>query len=337
MRTRSPALRQLDAVTLEKLISAAIAAPSIHNTQPWRYRLDPVTVTIEVRAAPERSLRHIDPTGRALHLSVGTAVFNLRVAVAHLGWEPVLRLLPDPADPGLLASVRLAGPPRNGAAHRTDLYEAIWRRHTSRQPFSSRPVPEAVRAELSDAAHREGAGLWFPDGREARRLLQLTAEAERRTTGDPARRDESRRWLHRPEAGPVGIPAAALGPQDATGHLPVRDFGAARRPGLLPAQPFEENPVIAVLSTAHDRRADWLRAGQALQHVLLVATAERLSSSLLHQALEWPDLRWPLRDSSGGPSHVQMLLRLGYGPQSAASPRIPAREVLRQNGSGSGV
>ena len=99
----------LDAATLEKLISAAVAAPSIHNTQPWRYRLDPDTTTLEVQAVVERNLPYADPMGRALHLSVGAALFNLRVAVAHFGWEPVVRLLPHPADPCILAAVRLVG------------------------------------------------------------------------------------------------------------------------------------------------------------------------------------------------------------------------------------
>ncbi|MFF4507392.1 nitroreductase family protein [Streptomyces sp. NPDC001401] len=61
----------LDAETLEACVAAAVAAPSFFNTQPWRFRLDPDTVTYEVRADPESSLHHADPAGRALHLPVG--------------------------------------------------------------------------------------------------------------------------------------------------------------------------------------------------------------------------------------------------------------------------
>lgn len=53
----------LDAASLEQLVAAATAAPSTHNTQPWRFRLLPETDTLEVRAVPERSSRAIDPTG----------------------------------------------------------------------------------------------------------------------------------------------------------------------------------------------------------------------------------------------------------------------------------
>jgi hypothetical protein len=299
---------------VEKLLSAAVAAPSIHNTQSWRFRLLPDSRTFEVRAVPRRSLRQIDPNGRALHVSVGAAVFNLRTAVREFGWEPVVRLLPRPAEPALLAAVRLAGPARGGRSSDRALYDAIWRRHSSRLPFSPRPVPPEQLTELAEGAHAEGALLQIPDGDEAHRLLALTAEAEHRNTADPDRRDESRRWIRPPQDGPLGLPAEALGPQDARGRLP--------------AAVFEPQPTLAVLSTAHDRRADWLRAGQALQRILLLATADGLRASLLHQALEWPDLRWELRDPEAGPGHVQMLIRLGYGPAGADSPRLAPVEVL---------
>ncbi|OFA37010.1 Acg family FMN-binding oxidoreductase, partial [Streptomyces fradiae] len=268
-----------DTATLEKLISASVAAPSMYNTQPWRYRLDTATDTVEIRAAAERALRHADPVGRALHVSVGAALFNLRVAAAHLGWEPVVRLLPRPGEPDLLAAVRLAGQPLRGS-HRPDLYEALWHRHSSRFPYSAHPLPTRLPAELTEAAHAEGVLLSFPGPSETTRLLRVTAEGERRNTHDQLRRAESRRWIR--EGTADGMPGSVLGPQDSMGQLPMRDF-AGLRPSGRPSAVFERRPVIAVLSTTHDRRADWLRAGQALEHVLLVATAEGVRASMLHQ------------------------------------------------------
>ena len=319
-----------DAATLESCISAAVAAPSIYNTQPWRFRLDPQTVTLEVRAVPQRGLRHADPVGRALHLSVGASLFNLRIAAAHFGWVPVVRLLPDPEDPGLLANLRLSGPShRHTAGHRPDLYPAIWRRHSSRFPFSGRPLPATVRAELAEAAQAEGASLAFPGTAGTARLLRVATEAEHRNRSDSDRAAESRRWVHRDpdDAADLGIPRAALGPQDAHDQLPMRDFTAQRHAERLPAQPFEPLPAVALLATEHDRRSDWLRAGQALEHVLLVATAHGVRASLLHQPMEWADLRRHLSPAPDLAGHAQMLIRLGYGPKGPASPRRAADQV----------
>ncbi|MFJ5999885.1 hypothetical protein [Streptomyces sp. NPDC092370] len=92
-------------------------------------------------------------------------------------------------------------------------------------------------------------------------------------------------------------------------------------PGRHDARPFETNPAIALLTTDHDRRADWLRAGQALQHLLLVATVHGVRASLLHQPMEWPDLRHSLSSAPDLVGHPQMLIRLGYGPEGPATPR----------------
>jgi nitroreductase len=321
----------LDAETLEGCIAAAVAAPSFFNTQPWRFRLDPDTVAFEVRAAPERSLRHADPAGRALHLSVGASVFNLRVAVSYFGWSPVVRLLPRPEDPGLLATVRPTGSRgRHTTEHRADLYPAIWRRHSSRFPFSGMPLPPQALAELAEAAHTEGASLTFPAAAETVRLLRVTTEAEQRNRTDTDRGRESRRWVHRDPDDPndAGLPRTALGPQDARERIPMRDFTAERHPERLSAQDFETAPVIALLRTGHDRRTDWLRAGEALEHVLLVATALGLRASLLHQPMEWPDLRRYLSPDPDHTGHPQMLIRLGYGPEGPGTPRRAPHEVL---------
>ncbi|MGW4890891.1 Acg family FMN-binding oxidoreductase [Kitasatospora sp. NPDC004240] len=318
----------LDAAALENLVSAAVAAPSIHNSQPWRFRLRPETSTLEVRAARERALPATDPEGRALHVSVGAAVFNLRVAARHLGWAPDVRLLPDPAEPDLLAAVRLdlSAPARLPVVDA--LYEAIWHRHSIRTPFTADRVPPVVLDELLTAARAEEATLVLPDHEETTRLLELTAEAERRNTTDPAQRAESRDWIRSGELPPYGIPARALGPQDREGRLPMRDFAALRPAEHRTPATFEREPRIAVLGTDADHPEDWLRAGLALEHVLLTATVHGVRASLLHQAMEWPQLRWAAREPHRRPGHVQMLIRLGYGPEGAPTPRLPAGAVL---------
>ncbi|MGV9936776.1 Acg family FMN-binding oxidoreductase [Streptomyces olivaceoviridis] len=316
--------REIDASVLEMLMAAAVAAPSIHNTQPWRFGLQADTRSIEVRADSRRALPLTDPDRRAQHLSVGAAVFNLRVAVAHLGWDPVVRVLPDPGESDLLATVQLTMPTGKLPDCRW-LYPAVERRHTSRMPFTGRPVPDAVVAEMTEAARAEGARLYVPDFAVTRLLLGLTAAAEARNQADPARAAESRTWITAPGANvPYGIPVTALGPQDAHGRIPMRDFTGRVPIPHLPDQHFERHAQLALLWTVHDRREDWLRAGQALERVLLTATTHAVRTSMLHQAMEWPDLRaaacLPQRRCC-----PQLLIRFGYGPDGGRTPRASAQ------------
>jgi nitroreductase len=309
---------------IDRLLRAATLAPSMHNTQPWRFRVSRASQTIELYADPSRMLPYGDPKGRAVHIACGAALLNLRLAVRVAGREPVVRLLPDAGQPLLLAVLRLAGPCRPGEAD-SELHAAIPARHTNRQPFSNRPVPPGVLAELAEAAAVEGAVLHFPDHAETARLLRVIGDAERDLLASPAYREELARWVggHRRRA---GVPTDALGPRDPGGRTPTRDFTPGwHRPASYAW--FEETPRLAVLSTGGATRADWLRAGQALQRVLLTATLRGIAASPLTQPLETADA-WLVREPRFGGETPQMILRLGYGLPVPGTPRRPVSDVL---------
>jgi nitroreductase len=269
-------------------------------------------------------LRFSDPHGRAVHIACGAALFNLRLAVAVAGREPVVRLLPDPAQPQLLAVLRLAGPHRPTEAD-TDLLAAIAARHTNRRPFSNRRVPPGVLAELVAAASTEDATLHLPDHTETARLLWLISDAEQDLLAEPRYRAELARWVGGNREAD-GIPSSALGPRDPIGRTPVRDFTPDRHQPLGNDW-FEEDPQLAVLSTAAGTRKDWLHAGQALQRVLLTATAHGIAAAPLTQPLETADA-WLVRDPRERMEQPQLILRLGYGLPVPQTPRRPVTEVV---------
>jgi nitroreductase len=307
------------------MLRSATFAPSMHNTQPWRFRVDRASQTVELYADPARMLRHSDPHGRAVHIACGAALFNLRLAIAVAGREPVVRLLPDTGQPLLLATVRLAGRYRPGEVE-GELHAAIESRHTNREPFSNRRLPPGVLAELADAAALEGTVLHFPDHAETARLLQLVTEAERDMLADPAYLAELAQWVGGSRDAD-GIPDSALGPRDPMRETPTREFTRGRHQPPRYAW-FEESPQLAVLSTAGASRVDWLRAGQALQRVLLTATARGIAASPLTQPLETDDA-WMVRDPRSGAERPQMILRLGYGLPVGGTPRRDISDVTQ--------
>ncbi len=313
---------------VDELLAAATAAPSMYNTQPWRFRVLPAACAIELRADPERLLPVADPSGRGMHIACGAALLNLRLAAAVAGREAVVQLLPNPAEPLLLARVGLAGPHRAGSAER-ELHAAIAARRTNRGPFSGRRVPAGVLAELADAARAEGGILHVLDSGETGRVLGLVRDAERDRLADPAYRAELTRWAGG-SRDRDGMPDSVLGPRSPDYPAPVRDFTPGR-PGPAGYAWFEEHPQLAVLSTSFGGRTQWLLAGQALQRVLLTATERGIATSPLTQPLETADA-WLVRDPRSGREEPQMILRIGYGLPVSRAPRRPVPDVLDEPG-----
>jgi hypothetical protein len=299
----------------------------MHNAQPWRFHYAEADGVLSMRIDPGRRMPHTDPSARGLHIGCGAALFNLRVAAAHAGWEPEIGLLPDAMDPESLAVITFTeGVERDAVA---DLYPAIDRRRTSREPFSDEAVPEALLDGLRGAALSEGARLDLPGDWQIQAVLDLVWDAEHAEELSPAVREEIARWTAvTNSARSEGIPLHALGPRRYDGRAPVRDFAGGRHVEGRRSAVFEQSPCLAVLGTREDTREDWLRAGQAMERVLLQATQDNLATSLNSQALEWPELRWALRDPESTSGHPQMMIRLGYGPEAPATLRRPVSDVL---------
>jgi nitroreductase len=309
---------------VRKLIEAAAAAPSIHNTQPWRFRV--TGDLIELHGDPDRMLWVADPRGRALHLSCGAALFNLRLAIRMQGAKPLVWPLPDPqAEPTLLASVQLERS-RPAAAAERELFEVIGWRHSSRAPFSARPVPDAVQVELEQAAGAEFALLRTLNDQDAAMVLELAAAADRALEANFDHRVELGRWIG--TEGDDGVPATALAYRPDAGPAPVRDFGYAAPAVERPPGRYEPRPRLAVLSTARDEPGDWLRAGQALQRVLLTAARHGLATSLLYQPIERHDTEHQADGWWPWPECPQVIIRFGYGPPGPGTPRRSVEDIL---------
>jgi nitroreductase len=309
------------------LISVAARAPSVHNTQPWRFTVS--TDAIELRADLRRKLG-VDLAGREMLISCGAALFGLRLAVRALGYLPVVELLPEPGRLRLLARVRLGAAAPVTALERKML-EAVPHRHTHRGPFQPGPLPAGLLAGLQHDAVAEGAVLAVVDTERAyRKLADILAGVSRRQDADPVAQADVRRWSR--DAGDWardGVPAQAFPavPGREAGRLPQRDFDLSRGFGLLTGggSPAE---VTAVLLTRGDGRADWLNAGQGLQRMLLHAASKWVFASLHTQPLEAATIRDLIKTRLALPGSPQMLLQLGVARTTQATARRPARELI---------
>jgi Nitroreductase family len=318
------------------VVAAAVWAPSVHNTQPWRF-----TATgrqISVCADAERQLAVADPDGREMMISCGAALFTARLALRSLGYIPQTSVLPESGQPLLIARVSWGG-----RAECTELEHALFgqirQRRTHRGGFDLEPLSPGLLATLREGATRDGARLSIvaDDGRRAALAAAIQA-AERAQRADSAYAREMARWASPPGRArtdgvpPTSYPARAEHTDpDFTG----RDFAHGHSWGLPPlstAPRFRSAGVAALLTTAQDRPMDWINAGQALQRILLTAAASGAAAALHTQPLEIGWLRERIRAGLSDGAYPQLVLRFGIVIQTAASARRPPDDVLSASG-----
>ncbi|MBN9102776.1 MULTISPECIES: nitroreductase family protein [unclassified Pseudonocardia] len=309
-----------------ELLVALTAAPSLHNTQPWRVRR--IDRGLQLRSDMRRWLPATDAGARELRLSCGAGLLNMRLALAVQGRRPVVELLPDRTDPVLLATIR-PGVPVDPTPEDVALAAAIPVRHSDRRPFRPEPVAALHRHLLRRAAEREGAWLHgVTDPVEQERLRDLLDRAHRAQSASPAFLQEWEAWTGVADGEPRGVPARSGGlPPGENDAWMLRDFTGGVPGGEPDGPEFDASPLVLVISTPHDLPTAHLRAGQAMQRVLLTATALGLASSVLSAPVEVGHVRRELGRLAGRDVHPQILVRVGHGDgPPAVTPRVdPAR------------
>ncbi|HWE87985.1 MAG TPA: hypothetical protein VG317_00815 [Pseudonocardiaceae bacterium] len=309
---------------VRSVLASAGHAPSAHNSQPWRFRC--TTRAIELYADLDRALPITDPDQQELLIACGAAVLNLRLAIRAQGRRYDLRLLPDPKNPNLLAALRPTGSHPITAAERS-LAEAMTKRRTHRRPFASTPVPIAARNELRRAAEIEQAWLATLHGPQLSALQPLLRAAHRVQMSTPGFMAEWRHWVNQADALRDGPRGSDIGWRpEPTGIWVSRDVA-----GVAPGREPEPEPLTMVIGSSDDSRLSRLRAGQAMQRVLLAATAAGLAASFVTPLVEVPHTRADLRVILGGGVWPQAVLRLGYATPAPGAPHRPAASPAGAN------
>lgn len=309
------------------LVSTAARAPSIFNTQPWRFGVS--RYSIELYCDPARKLR-ADLAGREMVISCGAALFGLRLAIRSLGYRPVVELFPDPDRLRLLARVRL-GEPLPMTDLERQMLAALPHRHTHRGPFAPEPLPRGLLIGMQHDAVAEHATLALIDRPLAYdQLASVVARAARSQCLETGARADVRQWIRPPgSAARDGVPSSATAarPGRQPGTLPQRDLELGRGIGLLP--PGGPPPgATAVLLTPGDTRADWLAAGQALHRLLARAATGWVFATLNSQPLEAASVRELIRARLALPGAPQLLLQFGVARTARATARRPPQELI---------
>ncbi|MCW2641197.1 MAG: nitroreductase [Dactylosporangium sp.] len=311
-----------DTDALTTAAEAALRAPSIFNTQPWRWHVGPDA--LELSADPDRQLPAVDPDHRLTTLSCGIALHHAHTALAAEGRTDTVDRLPDPARPDLLARIRITG---QHAPQPADIrhYQATLIRHTDRRLFTDQPVPPDALDRLRDAAEGQGAHLSLLRTEHTPELAAAVSHAQAVQMVDPTYRAELARWMRAAEAGGAGVPAdTATPPTPRT--VPVREFSFEGTGDLAPGTGHDETATYAVLAGDADDPPGWLRAGEALSAVLLTAVHENLAVSPMSDVIEVPATRIQLSTMLGGIGYPFLVLRIGVAEPATRIPASPRRD-----------
>jgi nitroreductase len=315
----------VDTSVITTAVELACRAPSLHNSQPWRWVAGSTSVDLFVD--PHRTVTSTDRSGREAIISCGAALDHFRVAMAAVGWDTKVEQFPNPNNLGHLASTDFASVDYVTQVRR-DRAAAILRRRTNRLPFRAPKHWSSLEPLLRSSFENDLVSLDVLADDVRPRL----AEASRLT--EALRRYDAQyhyelRWWTAPLRESEGIPQSALLSESDGRRVDVN-----RR---FPTDPLDERSSagtydqakILVLSTPRDTRIDALNCGEALSSVLLECTMAGLATCPVTHITELESSRDIIRDLATGPAAVpQVLIRVGIEPADELAPEPTPRRPL---------
>jgi len=318
----------LDSGVIKAAVLLACRAPSVHNSQPWRWVSEGSVLQLFVD--PLRRMHHADRSGREAIISCGTVLDHLRIAMLAAGWQAHIDRFPNPNNTYHLASMEFRPVEFVTEAQRRRA-EAILQRRTDRLPLGRPTHWESFEPVLLNSIDESAAMLdVLPD--EMRPQLARASQLSEALRRDDATYHAELQWWTSDFVLYEGVPPDALASAaeqqrvDVARHFPSRAVSDRRTEMAV------DLSKILLLSTEADTRAELLRCGEALSTVLLECTMAGMATCTLTHLIELDDSRGIIRKLIGERGEPQVLIRVGIAPPMevlpAATPRWPVDNVL---------
>ncbi|MGO9745461.1 MAG: Acg family FMN-binding oxidoreductase [Mycobacterium sp.] len=317
-----------DTQVIRKAVQLACRAPSVHNSQPWRWVTEDGIVHLFVDR--HRAVPGTDSSGRETLISCGVVLDHLRVVMVAAGWESRITRFPDPHDPDHLASIEFV-PAAHVAGAQRDHAQAILQRRTDRLPLGLPTYWDLFEPVLRGTL-RDSVVMLDVLADEARPQLAKASQL----TEDFRRADASYHteleWWTSPFVLTEGVPPRALASDTERHRVDVgREFPVRGHQDRRPEVKADWSKIL-VLSTPDDTRTDVLRCGEVLSAVLLECTTAFMATCTLTHLIELEESRDLVRSMLDERGHPQVLIRAGMAPATehppVPTPRRPPDDVL---------
>ncbi|MGB3335408.1 MAG: nitroreductase family protein [Mycobacterium sp.] len=314
--------------TIDHVLSLATRAPSIHNSQPWQWRVG--HRSLHLYADRRLHLPYTDPDQRDLILSCGAILHHAVIALASVGWHAKVHRLPNPAEPNHLAAVTLSR--RRASDADIILASTITRRRTDRRRYGPSHVPREYISVMASLAARSGVLLRQVE--HLSRVQGILAEAAELHAASSDYLTELALWSGR-HGSLTGVPATSTPAPDPSAAIHARTFSGASLFQAADSTSTDDCSSLVALATNDDNELAWLRAGEATSLMLLTATALGLASCPVTEPLEISSTRDALQiELFGASGFPQMLLRFGWAQVGSdplpPTPRRPVADVVER-------
>ncbi|MDT7765377.1 MAG: hypothetical protein QOC63_4797 [Mycobacterium sp.] len=318
-----------DPALLCDAVELACRAPSLHNSQPWRWVAK--GSTLHLYADLSRVMTAADPQGREIYLSCGAALDHLTVAMAAAGWDAAVQRFPDPHDPLHVAAMEFRPAPRPVSDDCRSRAYAIRVRRTDRRAFDTPNTRVSLEVLLRQTVipYHVMFDVVLDDARP--RLAEASRLTEMIRRNDPSYEAELAWWASSfvPNA---GLSYSALPSAAQSDHVDVaRRFPATRQRSLDDSRGNDRSMIVVLSTSDEDARLQVLRCGEALSAVLLECTMAATATCTLTHMTELAQSREIIRQLTGQRGLPQLLIRIGQAPpegDTVTTPRRPLNEVL---------
>jgi hypothetical protein len=318
----------VDTEVIKDAVRLACRAPSLHNSQPWRWVADGSGLHLFVDTS--RAMYSTDRSGREAIISCGAVLDHLRVTMAAAGWRTNVDRFPDPNHRDHVASIDFVPMDYVTDAHRR-LADAVLLRRTDRLPMAAPPDWESLERVLRAVVDDDVAHLDVIGDDDRPQLAEASMLTESLRLYDTSYHAELN-WWTAPFETIDGIPHSSLVSAAESERVDVgRTFPVTshseRRPSI-----HEDRSVVLVLSTEGDTREDALGCGEMLSRVLLDCTLAGMATCTLTHLTEVAASRHIISTLIGRTAWPQVLIRVGVAPVleqlPPPTPRRPIDDVL---------
>lgn len=321
--------------TARQLIEVARHAPSVHNTQPWRFILQ--GDTLEFYVYTSRMLHAGDPTTRELWISLGIMFETIIQAAAALGVKIKVTSQQTGSLKKPIAVIQIIS--INQAARDKELLKTILGRHTHRGGLSQRPVEPSTLRNLSaikDMPHLHTIEIITTANNQHRELAsRLTEKGFSLAFSSAPFRQELSHLIH-PNwtRARTGLPGFVLNKKvlEALWEKWSIRFGIGNaKKAKIEAGRVSKAPLLIFIAATGDIPKHWFAAGQAYALTTLELTRQGLLHSTIAAPVEAADYHRELEAALGTKSRLQCMIIAGYPTHAKGAdhaPRLTTEELL---------